>query len=344
MTALGGLWPRAERGRRSRAFALLVGLAMLAALLPGCGGAGVLGAGLRYDRPGLLARLPDGRRINLRCTGRGSPTVILDAGFGADSEAWTKVQPQVARATRVCAYDRAGYGFSDPGPLPRDGAAIARDLDQALKAARIAGPFVVVGHSAGALYGRIFAARRLRDTVGLVLLDPTVERRALTPGSGDGLDPIRERVRRCLTAAESRSAGVAGCLPTNPASRLAAIAARPAYWRTELSELDAIFGRTSEEANRTVPVLRNVPIYILTASETVAGSAFEVQGQTRYLWLAEHQALAGVFLHASRRTIRSSHLIMIQRPEVATAAILDMVRAARAGRAPPPLPADEPFP
>ncbi|MGH6965185.1 MAG: alpha/beta fold hydrolase, partial [Phenylobacterium sp.] len=86
--------------------------------------------------------------------------MLLESGFGAGAFAWGQAQPIVARTTRVCSYDRAGYGFSDPGPSPRDGAAIARDLDAALRRAGERGPFVIVGHSAGGLYARLFAARR----------------------------------------------------------------------------------------------------------------------------------------------------------------------------------------
>ena len=117
----------------------------LAATYPALSSAGAVMDGAR---PGDLVRL-DGRRINVRCLGAGAPTVILESGYEADSLAWWKVEPEVARFTRVCSYDRAGAGFSDPGPLPRDGAAIAADLDKALSAAGIRGPFVLVGHSAG---------------------------------------------------------------------------------------------------------------------------------------------------------------------------------------------------
>src|SRR5687767_4516826 len=88
-------------------------------LLSGCQDGRLLATPAQADqKPGRLVTLPEGRAINLRCSGRGSPTVILEAGFGANAAAWSKVQPQLARATKVCAYDRAGSGFSDPGPLP----------------------------------------------------------------------------------------------------------------------------------------------------------------------------------------------------------------------------------
>src|SRR5258706_14151778 len=161
-----------------------------------------------YERPGRLVTLPDHRRLNLRCSGQGAPLVLLESGFGAGSIAWPKLQPMIAAATRVCSYDRAGYGFSDPGPPPRHGAAIARDLDYALSAAVLRGPYIVVGHSAGALYAQLFAGRRRKEVVGLVLIDPSVtyqdRRMAAIFGSGAGsMEPIRRRGQRRLAATEA---------------------------------------------------------------------------------------------------------------------------------------------
>ncbi|MGZ6040165.1 MAG: hypothetical protein ACXWKR_15960, partial [Phenylobacterium sp.] len=65
-----------------------------------------------FDHPGRLVSLPDHRRLNFRCMGHGAPAVILESGFGASSIAWGRVQPSIAAVTRVCSYDRAGYGFS----------------------------------------------------------------------------------------------------------------------------------------------------------------------------------------------------------------------------------------
>lgn len=317
------------------------------ALLAGCGApqdGSSLGAA--YAKPGLLAPLPDGRRINLQCSGSGAPTVLLEAGFGATSAAWRKVAPDLSRTTRVCAYDRAGYGFSDPGPLPRDGADIARDLEQALTSARITGPFVVVGHSAGGLYARLFAARRPDAVKGLVLVDPTVERRAAGP-VGDGLDGIRRRVTRCLAVSEIRPSPPpadpqwAGCIGAKADEHAVEIARRPDTWRNQLSELDSLFGRTSEQVLRTRGVLTSVPTYVITASDTAA-SAPKVGFQTpRSVWELQHEMIAAGSIDGSQQTVLSSHMVMTDRPEVVIAAVEEMVSASRAGRAPAHLPPSE---
>lgn len=312
---------------------LLAGLVVLAGLT-GC-------ASGKSDaapaRPGKLQPLPDGRKINLRCSGRGGPTVLLEAGFGAGSNAWVKVQPTLARFGRVCAYDRAGYGFSDAGPLPRDGASIARDLDLALRGAREAGPFVVVGHSAGGLYARLFAARRKDDVVGLVLVDPTVEQRRIAPGQ-DGLGGIRARVQRCLASAEAPDARCEREL-ARPGDTTAE--ARRKAWEGRLSELDEIFGRTSEQVARVGPVIADVPAYVLTASATADAAPKVLFPEARSVLELQHEAMAAAFRNGSRRTVFSSHLIMIDRPDTVIDAVEAMVKAYRADQPPPPLPPDE---
>ena len=334
--------PRAKLGSprtRRSLVAILLCLGVAA-----CSDAGEVRAAT--DTPGNRISLPDGRKLNLRCSGRGSPTVLLESGFGADSGAWYKVQSALSRQTRVCAYDRAGYGYSDPGPLPRDGASIARDLDLALQATSMEGPFIVVGHSAGGLYGRIFAARRPGQISGLVLLDPTVERRALRP-QGDGLDGMRRRLVRCASVAEStpqpgvKDPAWTGCLSSQADSKEVELAQRPAKWRGQLSELDSIFGRTSEQVGRTGGMLSDVPTYVITASETAGTAPLVPFGPPISIWEAQHQQIAGASRHGFQTTVVSSHLVMIARPEVVIAAVKAMVVASRSGKPPPPLPASE---
>ncbi len=115
-----------------------------------------------------------GRRMNVYCTGTGSPTVILDAGFGDTMESWYRVQLPIARTTRVCSYDRAGMGFSDGTPVARNASAVVSDLHRLLRAARIAPPYVLVGHSIAGLYATLYADRFPSEVRGMVLVDPSV--------------------------------------------------------------------------------------------------------------------------------------------------------------------------
>ena len=112
-----------------------------------------------------------GRRLYLECTGSGSPAVVLQAGLGASSASWGRIAPAVAATTTVCTYDRAGHGRSDEAAAPQDGVALATDLHTLLDRAGVPGPYVLVGHSSGGPYVRVFAGRYPDDVAGMVLLD-----------------------------------------------------------------------------------------------------------------------------------------------------------------------------
>ena len=112
-----------------------------------------------------------GRRLYIECHGTGSPVVVLQAGLSGTAADWSRVASEVAPSTTVCAYDRAGHGWSDPADGPQDGTAIATDLQNLLDRARIAGPFVLVGHSSGGPYMQVYAARHPDKVAGMVLLD-----------------------------------------------------------------------------------------------------------------------------------------------------------------------------
>jgi pimeloyl-ACP methyl ester carboxylesterase len=128
-----------------------------------------------YPPPGQLFDV-GGYRLHLYCTGEnsdGQPTVVLETGLGglATSPGWAWVQPEIAKTTRVCAYDRAGLGWSDPGPRPRDAQHIAAELHALLQNSHTPGPYVLVGWSYGGLYVRAYANQYRGEVAGLVLID-----------------------------------------------------------------------------------------------------------------------------------------------------------------------------
>jgi len=114
-------------------------------------------------------------RMNIDCSGQGSPTVILESGSGGPSLDWLMVQPEVAKFSRVCSYDRAGYGWSDSGPEPRSSLQIAHELKQLLQAAGEKGPYVLAGHSMGGYDIRVYAGQYPNDVAGMVLVDASHE-------------------------------------------------------------------------------------------------------------------------------------------------------------------------
>jgi len=214
-----------------------------------------------------------GRRLNLYCTGHGSPTVVLEAGGGDDMLDWRFVQPRVAKLTRVCSYDSAGYGFSDPGPVPRDASASVADLHALVARGGIARPFVLAGYSEGESYARVYADRYLHDLAGLVLVEPAfegqeepradaavpilaqnaaqmaiIDRACAAAAKGDGLKPHSRMYEACAPLP----------VPEYPAALNAIVlqqSLRPGFWKDYESEND--------ETSRTTPQRRfaasNVP-------------------------------------------------------------------------------------
>src|ERR671913_324312 len=123
-----------------------------------------------YPPPGEMVDV-GGYSLHINCLGQGSPTVLLDAGSGEWSAQWVRVQREVSDTTRVCAYDRAGMGWSEMGPQPRDAKQISSELHTLLTNAGIEGPYVLVGHSFGGLYMQTYAARYPDEVAGVSLVE-----------------------------------------------------------------------------------------------------------------------------------------------------------------------------
>jgi pimeloyl-ACP methyl ester carboxylesterase len=124
--------------------------------------------------PGRLVDV-GGHRLHIWCTGAGVPPVILETGLTGSSVDWGFVQPEVARFTQVCSYDRGGLGYSDPGPSPRTTRRIVRELEQLLDRSGIGTPIVLVGASSGGFSARLFASEHAERVAGLVLVDASHE-------------------------------------------------------------------------------------------------------------------------------------------------------------------------
>src|SRR4029450_4906750 len=135
-----------------------------------------------YPMPGQLIDV-GGHRLHLSCTGAGTPTGVREPGAGGMSSILGWIAPPVARDTRVCVYDRAGRGWSEPADTPQDGAQIATDLHTLLRRGHVPGPYVPPGHSFGGLYVLTFAARYPDEVAGMVLVDPTAPASAANPGT-----------------------------------------------------------------------------------------------------------------------------------------------------------------
>ncbi|MHA4871003.1 alpha/beta fold hydrolase [Duganella sp. PWIR1] len=186
-----------------------------------------------------------GRKLNMYCSGKGSPTVLFEADAGRAGWDWSAVLPEMAKRTRACVYDRGGMGSSDPIIRPATVANASKDLNFLIKNAKMEGPFVLVGAGYGAMISQHFALRsRGANVAGLVLVEAMHED-ALPADRTAWLDAVVA----CLTAAEQGKPS-AGCgYPSNSmnadigpalASAQAAQTAKLTYWRARASELDSL--------------------------------------------------------------------------------------------------------
>ncbi|MFQ5571345.1 MAG: alpha/beta fold hydrolase, partial [Rhodothermales bacterium] len=152
-------------------------ISILLMLIMVAGGMGACRSG--HGDAGDAPEAPPGRlvdvgshRIHIFCLGEGLSTVVIDTGWGDASANWHSLQTRIARDTRVCVYDRAGYGWSEPGPEPRSSRQVVHELKRLLEAAGLEGPYVLVGHSLGGLNMHLFASQYPAMVAGVVLLDP----------------------------------------------------------------------------------------------------------------------------------------------------------------------------
>jgi pimeloyl-ACP methyl ester carboxylesterase len=295
-----------------------------------------------YTHAQRLVRLPDGRRINLYCLGSGRPTVILDAGWSGTTWSWSDVQPKLARTTRACAFDRAGLGFSDPGRTPRDTRAIVADLRQTLQAAHVDGPYVLVGHSMGALDMRLYASLHAKDTAGLVLVDPASEHQDTRMGGRN--DAQLAKLKACAEADEAGKlvAGTpedARCvvspratLPEPFRQALIAMRRKPGFQRALASEYENIATRDSDQIDATRRPLGELPLIVLTAEKTGQDPAMspEQQAASVGMWRRMHDETAALSTRGENRLVLGSgHLIPTEKPEAVIAAVNEVVAAAR---------------
>ena len=154
-----------------------------------------------YSHPGRLIDVGH-FRLNLNCIGHGSPTVVFDSGWEDWAPSWSRVQGEVAQFTRACTYDRAGAGFSEPGPMPRTSFRIAGELRTALHRVGAAGPYILVGHAFGGDNVRTFANRYMQEVAGMVLVDadPMDEMpQEMQDSNNRGLLPVIAQLRDCRT-------------------------------------------------------------------------------------------------------------------------------------------------
>jgi pimeloyl-ACP methyl ester carboxylesterase len=275
--------------------------------------------------PGMHVWVGD-HRLHLDCKGSGSPTVVFDAGLGGSSLDWTLVQPEVASFTRACAYDRAGYAWSDPGPMPRDAKSIVSDLERLLGNGSVAAPYVLVGHSLGGLIVQHFARQNPQRIAGLVLVDATHEdqfrrlREAVGPAGG-----LRTRRWSLITTTDSYD--VPEGLPEEIRRLAGAFVVRPQSIVVVRSELS--FLRRSSAPLVAAARLPDVPLVVIS-HRLIAPAAHTREGQFEQTWMELQQELAAM-TRRSQHVIAGTedHHIHIAEPQTVIDAVRGVVEQSR---------------
>jgi pimeloyl-ACP methyl ester carboxylesterase len=257
----------------------------------------------------------DDHRLRLVCSGEGTPAVVFDAGIGAGAESWAPVVELLAPHVRACAYDRAGYGRSDPGPFPRDSRTVARELHGLVEGAGIPRPFVLVGHSLGALNAQVYATLYPEDLAGLVLLDPPPRDWI----AGREFEELRAMAEE-MTAEWSRAAEDAARGPGAGAVR------RSVFLNTLSSEHAEMFDTSAEQA-LDIESFGSLPLVVVASG--VPNPMFGDNAEAfQSFWISQSRGLArrsreGRFVLAESCT----HNLCADDPELVVDAILSLIHA-----------------
>ena len=298
-------------GRRALRFAAaalkFIGLSLLV----------LIAAGVVYERVGIWQdeslRPPSnefvvagGRRVHVACVGSGPRTFVLDAGASAWSVFWWRIQPALARVGRTCAFDRPGYGWSDPIEGAHDGVAAAGRLHDLVRQAHIQTPFIYVGHSLGANFAQVYWRLYPRDVSGLVLLEPGDPKDLLedTHATAPEIMHASECSALCVLADASGQLGVIRLLAHGESfagaaqQQYRAGASRPSMLSTILREQGSL-PKTALET-RDVGSFDNTPVLVFASSNPREPEAAETEDDVRRWQIGQRQYLASLSARSTR--------------------------------------------
>lgn len=312
--------------------------ASLTLLLPPPGGTPLAAAGQGSGR-GRLVEVAPSLRLYLDCVGVGAPTVVIDAGAGAWSIHYRRIQDELAASTRVCTYDRAGLGKSDGSPAPRTSSAMADELHGLLHAAGEAGPFLLVGHSLGGYNVRIYQRRYAADVAGLVLLESAHPQQwERLPGAWDAVVAQLPAIRAYAAAVRN---GKIGLEDVPPWPETMSLEVRAEY---EAAMLDpTVYETTAAEFANARDSAAQVPegglgdLPLIVASETRSFEAFRGTGldmeRSRQVWGELQEELAALSPSSVHLLSEAGdHDLARTDPEFAAAAIREAIRTVRRHR------------
>jgi pimeloyl-ACP methyl ester carboxylesterase len=285
----------------------------------------------RSRRPGHLVSAGE-FRLNLYCTGEGRPTVVLEAGLADALDTWRGLQPDIARFARVCSYDRAGYGYSESGPMPRTSDRIASELHAALLSAGEKPPYLLVGHSFGGFNVRVFNGKYSDQVKGLVLIDATQEDQyRLLPRAWSNLSAatLRRAQRQALWAPLYIDLGIARLQLQLQGQQVSPVFLQSKYLKARTSEFENI--QVSAEQARRADHIGDKPLMVLTASRVIdAGlrAALSEEDQMAYeqTWVGDLQLRLARLSTLGRRVVvaDSGHDMPSDRPDAIVTAVREL--------------------
>ena len=282
----------------------------------------------RYPPPGRMVDI-GGYRLHIHCTGHGGPAVILDAGLGDSGQVWARIQQTLEDRIRVCRYDRAGLGWSDPGPSPRTYKQAAIELHELLNQVGETPPYILVGHSAGVNTVRLFAEAYPEETAGLVLIEPPILPQGVPPAlvavlraGRMGMNILaRTGLIRLMGKYTRMSLLFGGAQPPIELSEGAGFLYRPQAIQAGLHEIAAIH-ESIRLVNETLRpnAWRGIPLVILAAYR---GNALPATLSQELQSLAEHSTNGRVV------PVKGSHFLHFEQPELVAQTILEVADSSK---------------
>lgn len=306
-------------------------------------------ANLVYTAPVKLVDIGNGQRLNLYCTGSGSPAVILDAGMGDSTISWALIQPAISKKTMACSFDRAGLGFSDAAKRPSTPANQSEDLHALLKAARIKPPYVLVGHSMAGMNVRVYADKYPDQVAGMVLVEPSHEDQSVRgwsigdPGQKQRWDAYLKDMHACIGDAEK---GLVRGTPEfkkcvgdgDPRFSARINAAQETYgaaakWQAAAaSERENVFYKSAAETRETRRNFGDIPVIVLTHSPypKAKDETQDIRNERTLQWEDMHLQVASMSARGINIIVpNSGHYIQYDHPQIVEDAVFEALRIAR---------------
>jgi len=308
---------------------LMLGVVILVLIILAAGAVAKSNLAKGHPAPGQLVDV-GGYKLHINCTGEGSPTVILESGWVESSSTWLLIQPEIAKTTRVCSYDRAGYGWSNPSPHPRTATWRADELHTLLVNANVPGPYVLVGHSLGGMLVRVYAYTYPDEVVGMVLVDSMHEK-----------NTIPDAVQQFRMLGALSSTGIMALAPqTIPNQEFPdeVFAQYKVAWATTghltaaAAEINAMLESTAEVRALHITSFGNLPLSVLSRDLyfPIPSLSETENQQLREETRAMQSELAALSINSTHTIAeQSGHHIQFDQPDLVIDAILEMVDAIR---------------